>query len=413
MANRVDCRNCGAGVTLPSGYARAKIRCPGCGHYVEVPPELRGAAGEEEVAPTAPPPVARPRRAEPVVAQRAAPAVPVEPVPKPKRDDDSDGGGEYTFAEPAHSPPPFPARPTPAAGRKPREARPQADPRDFRAKFEPDDPDYPGGAPLLKGTREESDDEVLPYTVPGSGLQKCPECRLELPLDATLCVHCGSDLATGEKAGRVFQPITAEWHEGWPPLLRIQIFVGFQIVNLIAAVLLMATGGATFDAAGVVTMVMTQAFQIGLQAFLLGTYDTLQVKRTAKGSAAMTRVRRIGFFKLTPVKLPWKNSSMVGIAGADVGLFPKLLCLYFFLNSFFYALSAFVSIFMLGMAAIYFAVAVGFYWVVLRPSRFEVNLCDVYGSTDEIAFRCESRDQAEEVCGVISEATGLHYRKVM
>lgn len=412
MPNRVDCQNCGAGVSLPAGYARAKIRCPGCGHYVEVPPEQRGESGDE----VAEAPARTPRRAEPVVAQRAVPipALPVEPPLPPKGEDFAFEREEgYAFSEPALPPPPTPVRPKSAFGAKSREARPQADPRDFRAKFEPEFPDYPKGEPLLKGTREESDDEVQPYTVPGSGLKKCPECRLELPLDATLCVHCGFDLATGERAGRVFQPITAEWHEGWAPLLRIQIFVGFQIVNLLAAVLLMATGGAKFDFSGVVTLVITQLFQTGLQAFLLGTYDTLSVKRTAKGSASMTRVRRVGFYKFPPVKLPWKNSTMVGIAGTDVGLFPKLLCLYFFLNAGFYALSALVSIFMIGLSAVYLGVAIGFYWVVLRPSRFEVNLCDVYGSTDEIAFRCENREQAEEVCGVISEATGLHYRKVM
>lgn len=416
MANWVDCRNCGAGVTLPSGYARAKIRCPGCGHYAEVPLELRGQEGVENVVSPAPPVTAtRPGRAESVTAKRAAPDEQPLPPPSPRNDDDEyDGESKYSFAEPLPPPPPpLTPHPTPAGSRKPREARPQADPRDFRAKFEPDNPEFPEGEPLLKGTREESDDEALPYTVPGTGLKKCPECRGELPLDSSLCVHCGFDLGTGKKAGRVFQPITAEWHEGWTPLLRIQIFVGLQVVNLLAAILLIATGGATFDFAGVVTLVLTQAFQIGLQAFLIGTYDTLQVKRTAKGSATVYRVRRIAFYKTPPVKVPWKKSTNVGIAGADTGLFPKLLCLYFFLNAFFYGVSALYSCFMLGLSAIYLAVAVGFYWVVVRPSRFEVILCDVYGATDEVVFRCEDREQADEVCHIIAEATGLTYRKVV
>lgn len=415
MANRVECRNCGAGVTLPAGYARAKIRCPGCGHYAEVPPELRGADEEEAVAPPAPSVTpARPRRPEPVAVQKTAPP---EPAPRPKPTDDEDefqpGDAGFGFAEPLPPPPPVPIRPVPAGPRKPREARPQADPRDFRAKFDPDNPDFPEGEPLLKGTRDESDDEALPYTVPGTGLKKCPECRGELPLDATLCVHCGFDLESGRKAGRVFQPITAEWHEGWKPLLRLQVFAGLQVINFVAAILLIATGGGSFDAAGVVTMVMTQAIQIGMQAFLLGTYDTLQVKRSSKGTATMSRVRRIAFFKTPPAKIPWKKSTNVGIAGADTGLFPKLLCLYFFLNAFFYAVSALMSCFMLGMAAIYLAVAVGFYWVVVRPSRFEVTLCDVYGATDEVVFRCEDREQADEVSHIVAEATGLHYRKVV
>jgi hypothetical protein len=125
----------------------------------------------------------------------------------------------------------------------------------------------------------------------------------------------------------------------------------------------------------------------------------------------MQRTRRVAFFPFQPTKLPWKQSTNVGIAGADIGLFPKLLCLYFALNGCFYVLTGvFYSPFMLGLALIYFAVAAGFYWVVLRPNRFEVNLCDVYGSTDEIAFRSQDRAEAEEVAKTIADATGLSYK---
>ena len=87
----------------------------------------------------------------------------------------------------------------------------------------------------------------------------------------------------------------------------------------------------------------------------------------------------------------------------------RLLCLYFVLNGCLYVIFAFYPPFTLGLAAIYFAVAAGFYWIVLRPSRFEVNLCDVYGSTDEMIFRCEDREQSEEVAKTIADATGLFY----
>jgi hypothetical protein len=387
MSERVQCQNCGGRVSLPAGYSRAKIRCPGCGYYADVPAELRGAPDEE---PAPPPP---------------APARAV-PIRRPDPTPDAPEAEQYAFAD-LPPPPPKPPReaPAPAVARK---AKPQPNPRDTRPFFDPE----PGGPPLLRGTQEEHDDEIHPYTVPGTGLKKCPHCRGELPLDSAFCVHCGRELTSGAKAVRTFQPINRTWHEGWPPLLRVQLFIGLQVVNAVAAVMLLAASSRPMtDLEGLASLVMTNLFQIGMQAFLLGSYDTLAVKRTAKGQAALTRTRRVAFFPFPPAKLPWRQSTNVGITGADVGLCPKLLCLYFALNGCFYVLTGvFFSPFTLGLAVIYFAVAVGFYWVVLRPDRFEVNLCDVYGSTDEVAFRSQDRAEAEEVATTVAEATGLSYK---
>ena len=43
MTNRVSCQNCGAKVPLPDGFAKARIRCPGCGYYADVPADARAA----------------------------------------------------------------------------------------------------------------------------------------------------------------------------------------------------------------------------------------------------------------------------------------------------------------------------------------------------------------------------------
>jgi hypothetical protein len=388
MSDRVQCQNCGGRVNLPAGYSRAKIRCPGCGYYADVPAELRGVPDEE------PPPAPAPARAMPVSRPEPTPAQTDLPAKE-----------QYAFAD-LPPPPPKPPResPTPAVARK---AKPQPNPRDTRPFFDPD----PSGKPLLEGTQDEDDDEVRPYAVPGTGLKKCPHCRGDLPLDSAFCVHCGRELTSGAKAVRTFQPINRTWHEGWPPLLRVQLFIGLQVINAVAAVMLLAASSRPMtDLEGLVSLVMTNLFQIGMQAFLLGSYDTLAVKRTAKGQAALTRTRRVAFFPLPPAKLAWRQSTNVGISGADVGCFPVLMCLYFAINGVFYTIAALYSLFLLGLAVIYFAVAAGFYWVVLRPNRFEVNLCDVYGSTDEVAFRSQDHKEAKEVATTVAEATGLSYK---
>lgn len=401
MSNRVVCQNCGAKVDLPPGYARAKIRCPGCGYYAEVPTELRGA-GEEPASPPSPPTARRP----------AGP--PPEPPPPPPahsrpvaRDEDKPDLDPLGFAEPPPPPPPVKPKPAPRPAVR---AKPQANPRDHRAEFEP----TPGASvpPLLEGNQDEED--AGPYAVPGEGLKRCPDCRGQLPLDADFCVHCGTEMGTGARAKRTFQPIDATWHEGWAPMLRLQVFVVLQVINLVAAVLLMATSSSSFtDFGGICTLTMTNLFQIALQALIVGSYDTLNVKRTAKGAATVTRTRRVAFIKFAPTRLNWKQSTNVGIVGTDVGCLANLFCLYFVVNAFTYTMiGVFLSPFMLGLALIYFATAAGFYWFVIRPQRFEVNLCDVYGSTDEKVHRCDDRQQAEDVAYTLADATGLFYKPV-
>lgn len=401
MSNRVVCQNCGAKVDLPAGYARAKIRCPGCGYYAEVPTEQRGV-GEEPASPPPPTPTAR---------RPAAPPPPPPPAPvrsRPVVPDDEPDLDPLGFAEPP--PPPPSVKPKPAPPKPAVRAKPQANPRDNRPEFEP----TPNSTapPLLEGNQDEED--AGPYAVPGEGLKRCPECRGQLPYDAEFCVHCGVEIGTGAKAKRTFEPIDKTWHEGWAPMLRIQVFVGLQVINFFAAILLMATSSSAFtDFSGICTLTVTNLFQIGLQALIVGSYDMLHVKRTAKGTATLIRTRRIAFIPFTPTKLNWKQSTNVGIVGADVGCLANLFCLYFVINAFIYTMiGVFFSPFMLGMALIYFATAAGFYWFVIRPQRFEVNLCDVYGSTDEKVHRCDDRQQAEEVAFTLADATGLFYKPV-
>lgn len=381
MPHRVVCQNCGESVLLPEGYARAKIRCPGCGYYAEVPPNLR----------TADPPPDRMREDDPAFAALTDDSPPQPPLAR---------------KVPQSAPPP--KKPVPRA-------KPSAHPDDPRPSFESDEP---SGPPLLAGSQDHDEDaygeEVQPYAVPGTGTQPCPHCRGQLPLDATLCVHCGKDVATGVKVKRKYQRIDRTWEEGWPWMLRMQIFIGLQVVNVIAAALLVATGSglATFtNFTGLVTLISANAIQIALQGFLMGTYDTLLVTRSEKGKSSVVRFRRLFFVPLAPTKLSWRNSHAIGIAGTDIGLFAKILCLYFMFEAVIFGLAGvFYAPASLGLAAIYAVTAAGFYWVVIRPTRFEINLCDVHGSANENAFRSESRDQAEEIATTIAEATGLMYK---
>ena len=81
------------------------------------------------------------------------------------------------------------------------------------------------------------------------------------------------------------------------------------------------------------------------------------------------------------------------IATHNPGVFSWLICAY-------------LALFCLVPAAL-------FYWFVIRPERFEVALCDVYGTTNEIVYRSTNRELAREVAETISEVTGLWFKPVM
>ena len=352
---RIPCQNCGDRVDLPDGYARSKIRCPACGYYAEVPAAARG-----ELVPNLAP-------ADPF----DAPLVPAGRNPAPAA--------------------------VPVA-----RARPNPNPADPRPVF---DAGERSGAPILEGTQDEDDDK--PYGVPGSGLKPCPHCRGQLPLDAAFCVHCGKDVASGAKAERTFQPVNRTWDEGFGHQLRVQLMVLAVILDLIAVVVLALTAG---ESAGVVSLV----FQVGLQAFLLGSYDSLSVKRTAKGGVTLTRTRRLAFIPTGPAKVKWKQAAGVGVIGVHApGAEAYITLLYLSLNGASFLLGTLYSLLSLPVAIAFLSAAGAFYWFVIRPERFHAVLCDVYGSTEETVFRTTKRDDAGEVARIVADATGLMFRKTM
>jgi len=328
------CTHCGNSIALPVGFDRPKVRCA-CGYYVDVP------AAKRERSPNK------------VAATVAESTVADQPKPKP-----------------------------PAAVK----LLHKLEPHDHRPAFDVE----PGGIPLLAGTQDEEDDQ--PYAVPGTGLKNCPQCRGELPLEATFCVHCGTDFKSGTKAHSVKQPMYGVWSEGLSRQTRFSILAGMQVINFVGfALTVLEQRGNLFNAGTMLSLMVFQAFNLGLQLFLVGTYDTLIVKRDSRNRTSLTRIRRIGFYPMKPEKLDWKESTHLSIIGAvSAGFVEWYFCIYLLL---------------LGCLP-----GILFYWFIIRPSRCHVHTMDVYGASQEVIFRTKDRDQADEICTFTRDATGLSYR---
>lgn len=356
MASRITCRNCGAKFPVPAGFSRPKIRCSECGYYTEVPEEARAEADQ-------------PVEKDSTIPMAGMEATSTGAATQDRRREKSRASASAQSRSDSQSPPISPKE--------------RFDPRDRRPDFEGLDP---AGLPLVAGTQEDDDG---PYTVPGTGTKRCPHCNGELPHSAKMCVLCGRDLVSGKKkAPRKYQAMDRDWHEGWDPKLRLKVFGGAVVLDLILVIFANRVA-FSFD-----SMAFALFVQIALQAFILGTYDRLLLVRNSKGKTKLTRVRMIGFIPMKPEPLAWQESDSVGIiATHSVGVFTWMVCLY--------------------LLTLMIVPGVVFYWMVIHPERFEVVACDVHGSTDEILFRTTGYENAQEVMHTIADATGLHTKKVI
>jgi Uncharacterised protein family UPF0547 len=326
----LPCPTCGVTIDLPAGFDRPKVRCDGCGYYAPVPEALRNRAPQyDDIDLSDDPPPPRPDPS--VQPSRPGVARPLKPLP-------------------------------PAA-------------------------DTPLGPPLLSGSEHEED---VPYTVPGDGTKKCPECRKKLPLDAVFCVHCGLDMETDRIVKRrEFQSVDKVWESRWPLTLRLQVFAGLVVFNVLM------TGVLFLLKWPVVGGLFVLAFQIAVQAVALGSFETVWARRTAKGLFTVHKRWRLAFIPQGKGRVEWERHQGIGIVatGESNGL-EWFTFLYLF--------------FCTGIVP-----AVIFFWFVMRPARYAVAFCDAYGAVNDTLFRTTDRLVAEEVAETVADCGGLTYKPVL
>lgn len=334
MAAPVFCNGCGTRVVVPEGYARSKLRCPECGVFNEV----------TKVE-------ARETRRKPASTQ----------------EDDA-----YAALD-AEAP-----RPAPKTS-KPKAAKPKVN-----TPERTDESAEEANEVLIHGTDA---DDGNPYRVTGDKPTKfCPECDTRIERKAKVCVQCGYNFETATKAERTFQPVNREWENGWPMQKRIAIFVVLQVVNFITlAASVIGNHSLPVSFLGVL-------FSVGLQAFLVGTYDTLKLTRNQKGKVTITRTWRYAFIPRLPETVRWKeHDSVTMVRDNEFNLIDWVI--------------AFI---LLGYCVI---PAIVYWWHVIRPDKFTVALCKDHGFPETILFRTRNEDRAKEIETEISDVTTLPVRK--
>ena len=230
---------------------------------------------------------------------------------------------------------------------------------------------------------DDEDDDGQPYEIPDSQIthKPCGSCGKEIARDAVVCVHCGHDHQTKKKGERVFSAIDREWEEGWPFQRRLAVFAGCQFFNLLSLIVGLSSGvSAGPSIFGLFTFV-------ALQAFILGTYPRVRVRRNKKGQAEITTTWRAFFYPLETKKVDWRSHE-----GVSVGLYDGSGILGWIM---------FFNLLPLCIPALLW------WWFVIRSDHYFTALTVQNASPETYLYRGLSQAQSKEIAQAITDATGL------
>jgi DNA-directed RNA polymerase subunit M/transcription elongation factor TFIIS len=254
MSKPIFCHGCGQPLEVPEDYQRAKMQCPQCGVICTLPPpDQRGPARKSSKAKSqsAEPPKSKPVRREPEEPRSEAVIAKPSATEKPRRS---------ARAVTATPPPPTPPRRT-----------------------------------------DDDEDNGKPYEVTGGPENFCPECGKLLEDGAVMCMRCGLNSETGEKATQTFQPLERHWNTGWSLQARLTTFIIGEIVGFISGSTAMFLTGD--PATALPTFAVTFLTFTAMWGFLIGTWDSLDLERNRRGQARLTKTFRLYFWTASVTKI--------------------------------------------------------------------------------------------------------------
>jgi hypothetical protein len=120
-----------------------------------------------------------------------------------------------------------------------------------------------------------------------SEIRECPHCHATVHPEALACSACGF-LLVAKKRSR--EAVAYRWESGWPLRRRIILFVICQALALAAIVAGVVAGMSPL------TFIFPYVMYTGMTAFLLGSYNWVDLTRNNKGKLRLTQTWRICFF---------------------------------------------------------------------------------------------------------------------
>jgi hypothetical protein len=231
---------------------------------------------------------------------------------------------------------------------------------------------------------DDPDDNGQAYTLPSDEVKTrpCDSCGKQIDVIAVVCVHCGFDAQAKKKVERVFAPVDWTWEAGWPLRRRFALFLAFQGLNVFTLILSAAVG----ESIGVTTFGIVMS--VALQAFVLGTFDTLRIRRNKKGQTEITVTWRIGFVPMAAKKVNWRTHEGVAFGHYDPTGITDWWIFFVLLPWFIFP-------------------AILWWYFVIRSDRFFAALARDRGYPETYLYRGMNEQQAKDICQVTTDVTGL------
>jgi hypothetical protein len=375
MSAPLICTGCGQPIAVPAGYRRNKIQC-GCGVIVEVPDSARREAGELP----APAWESRPKREAEAAAEtwaadvlgaadgittspRSAPVEEPEPAPAlPVRD-------RAPVERPSDR---VPCRRCGQLIRRQREC-PTCDAEEEVI------PNFSLGGP------EEDDDEWdgKAYVLDGGNDVLCSSCRNPLPPGSSFCTRCGLDLVRRKKKKRTYQPLQRRWETTMRAQQRIFLWGVFQAGNFLLGLAIHSLAGGSLAP----YLVASIGFA-AMTAFLMGTYDELEMERDIRGRVVLKKTWRVCFFvasiRMTEVR---GFSGVLASCCNEVSAWEWIV---------------FGCLFLWGILP-----GVVWWFCVIYKTTYQAALTRDHGHVDVVLFQGWSRSQMEDIARSVGDAAGL------
>lgn len=378
----VICEGCGQRVSIPSGYRRNKIQCA-CGVICVVPEAARQEvdAAEPKRAVMPKPPAREDEETERWLLEDTSSSAPTKKptrVREPKPIEKS-----APPSKPSAAGLRFPCR---RCGRLVRrqgecpDCNPDAVPTSANAE-----PAWVPSVDTPDDKGEEDDEGSTPYVVEGAEDVQCPKCSFVLPAGSVLCVRCGYHLQERRKITKTFQPIARVWETNVSYSTRLFAYVALEIIFLGMGLTGVFWGGADLG-------VFIGSF-LGLStllAFLLGTFDRIQLTRDTRGRTQVTKIWRFAFFARPP-----QTTAVRGYEGISSGQHRSVT-----------TWDTWMLFFML-----LFGILPGIIWwyLIFYRITYQVSLTRDHGFPAYIVYTGANEMQMKEIATTLRDASGLHY----
>jgi hypothetical protein len=402
MNAAVICHGCGQKISIPDEHQRNKIQCPGCGVICPVP---AGATRPKPVVPakTAVPPQAvpsssksHPKKTEDAAAARAEHSVedilfgpdPIPSCPNCGRKVEA-VTGRCGFCSGRRTEAPQPLRPKKAAA-APAEPRLSLD--------DPDDDEWGDGSP---------------YEVAGGVPAPCPNCNRPLDPETVVCLSCGFNRQTRQKLKQEYQPIARSWETDWPLRTRLLIFLMIQGGSLGLGVLSAVLGGAELK-----DFALSWFLSGFMLAFLLGSYERIQLTRNRKGRVELSKFWRFAFVPIPRKDVPvWRHEGIVTGKYVSAGYFEWLVLLGMLISGVLPVCLDILST--IGFGTMEHPVKIvaqliiglippGIWWYfTIHKLTFFVALCRDHGFPETYVYKGWHEEQMHEIAETLRDASGL------